>query len=108
MEIGRYYLKRGQYTAAINRFRTVVEQYQTTTHIEEALHRLVESYLALGVVPEAQKAAAILGHNFQGSQWYRDSYTLLTGQEIEAMPSEEGGKSWLSDVYRRVIKGEWL
>lgn len=105
MEIGRYYLKRGQFTAAINRFRSVVEDYQTTTHIEEALHRLVEAYLALGVVPEAQTAAAILGHNFPGSDWYADSYALLTGENITP---EASGNSWLNDIYRRVIKGDWL
>ena len=73
MEIGRYYLDRGHYTAAINRFRVVVEDYQTTTHTPEALHRLVEAYLSLGLDNEAQTAAAILGHNFQGSVWYADS-----------------------------------
>lgn len=105
MQVGRYYLKRGQYTAAINRFRAVIEEYQTTSHIEEALHRLTESYLALGVIPEAQTAAAVLGHNFPGSSWYRDSYTLLTGQRIEPRLNKS---SWMFRTYRRVIKGEWL
>jgi outer membrane protein assembly factor BamD len=71
MEIGRYYLKRGHYTAAINRFRVVVEDFQTTTHTPEALMRLVEAYLALGLTDEAQTAGAILGHNFQSSPFYR-------------------------------------
>lgn len=79
MSIGRYYLRRGQYVAAINRFRNVVERYQTTTHVAEALHRLTEGYLALGLQQEAQKNAAVLGHNFPGSQWYMDSYALLNG-----------------------------
>jgi len=79
MSIGRYYLRRGQYVAAINRFRNVVERYQTTTHVAEALHRLTEAYLALGLQQEAQKNAAVLGYNFPGSQWYMDSYALLNG-----------------------------
>lgn len=78
MEIGRFYLKRKFYQSAINRFKTVVDQYQTTTHAPEALHRLVEAYLALGLPQEAQKMAAILGHNYPGSEWYQASYSLLT------------------------------
>ena len=93
MEVGRFYLQRGQYIAAINRFRVVIEQYQTTAHTAEALHRLVEAYLALGVVSEAQTAAAVLGHNFPGSQWYQDSYALLTGAQLEPQEDEE---SWIS------------
>ena len=69
MAIGRYYLRRGQYVAAINRFRSVVERYQTTTHVPEALHRLTEAYLALGLQEEAQKNAAVLGYNFLCSEW---------------------------------------
>jgi outer membrane protein assembly factor BamD len=79
MSIGRYYLRRGQYLAAINRFRSVVERYQTTTHVPEALHRLTEAYLALGLEQEAQKNAAVLGYNFPSSEWYQDSYALLNG-----------------------------
>ncbi|MEO1294049.1 MAG: outer membrane protein assembly factor BamD, partial [Pseudomonadota bacterium] len=74
MAVGRQYLKQGAYIGAINRFRTVVETYQTTRHVEEALHRLVEANLALGLTGEAQSAAAVLGHNFPGSDWYADSY----------------------------------
>jgi len=85
MAIGRYYLKRGEIVAAISRFRTVVEQYQTTSHVPEALHRLVEAYLSLGVVKEAQSAAAVLGHNYPGSEWYEDSYALM--KEYGAKPS---------------------
>ena len=81
MDIGRFYQSRSEYLAAINRFRTVVERYQTTTHIPEALHRLGESYLALGIVDAARTTAAVLGHNFPGSVWYIDSYALLTGEE---------------------------
>jgi len=77
IEIGRYYLKRKQYQAAINRFEKVVEQYQTTTHVPEALHRLTEAYLSLGIIDEARKAAAILGRNYPQSTWYKDSYKLV-------------------------------
>ncbi len=77
MEIGRYYLNQKHYLAAINRFRSVVEKYETTTHVPEALHRLTEAYLALGVTSEARKTASVLGHNFPGSDWYSDSYFLF-------------------------------
>jgi len=105
MEIGRYYLKRKHYTAAINRFRVVVENYQTTSHVPEALHRLVESYLSLGLTDEAQTAGAILGHNFQSTEWYQDTYRLLTSKGLKP---EARGDSWLAKVYRQVIRGEWL
>lgn len=105
MEIGRYYLKRGHYPAAINRFRVVVEEFQTTTHTAEALHRLVESYLSLGLTDEAQTAGAILGHNFRSTGFYQDSYNLLQGRGLEP---EAAGKGWLQDIYRQVIRGQWL
>jgi len=105
MEIGRYYLKRKHYPASINRFRVVVEQFQTTSHTPEALYRLVESYLSLGLTDDAQTAGAILGHNFQSTPWYEDAYTLLTGKGLRA---EVAGDGWLSAVYRQMIKGEWL
>jgi len=96
MEIGRFYQKRGQYLAAINRFRNVVENYQTTTHVAEALHRLVESYLALGVEDEARAAAAVLGYNYPDSKWYERSYALLTGRGLSP---EEDGESWFSRLF---------
>lgn len=99
MEIGRYYQGKGEYLAAINRFRTVVQDYQTTTHAPEALHRLVESYLALGVADEAQATAAVLGHNFPGSPWYADSYMLLTGVDLRP---EESDDSWISRVWKSI------
>ncbi len=105
MEIGRYYLKRGNYAAAANRFRTVVEDFQTTTHTAEALHRLVESYLSLGLVEEAQTAGAILGYNYQSSEWYESSFALLTGQGLS---TDAAGSNWLSSIYRQVLRGEWL
>ena len=105
MEIGRYYLKRGHYTAAINRFRVVVEEFQTTTHTPEALMRLTESYLALGLTDEAQTAGAILGHNFQSSPFYQDAYNQLRGRGLEP---EARGSSWLANVYRQVVQGKWL
>lgn len=105
LQVGRYYLKRGHYIAAINRFRVVIERYQTTSQTPEALHRLVEANLALGLEREAQIAGAILGHNFAGSEWYADSYALLTGRGLEPEGSEDG---WLGRIWRRVILGEWL
>ena len=105
MEIGRYYLKRHHYTASINRFRVVVEDFQTTTHTAEALHRLVEAYLSLGLTDEAQTAGAILGHNFQSTNWYEDSYDLLTKQGLEPRVL---GQNWLSAIYRQMIRGKWL
>jgi len=105
MEIGRYYLKRKNYAAAVNRFRTVVEDFQTTSHTPEALHRLVEAYLALGLDGEAQTAGAILGANFPATEWYQDSFALLTGRGLEVRAT---GNSWLASIYRQVIRGEWL
>jgi len=97
MEIGRFYQQRQQWVAAINRFRRVVEEYETTTHVPEALHRLTESYLALGVRQEARQAAAVLGHNYPDSRWYQRSFALLEGEGLE--PEETGGiGSWLSGV----------
>ena len=105
MEIGRYYLKRGNYTAAINRFRVVVEDYQTTTHTAEALMRLVECYLALGFTNEAQTAGAILGYNYRASPFYQDAYQLLTNAGLSP---EAKGDNWLNKVYRQMVRGEWL
>lgn len=105
MEIGRYYLKRGHYSAAISRFRVVVEEFQTTSHTPEALHRLVECYLSLGLTDEAQTAGAILGHNFQSTDWYQDSFALLTGRGLRPEPA---GDSWLAQVYRQVLRGKWI
>ena len=105
MTIGRYYLKRGDYLAAINRFQTVVKQYDTTTHVQEALHRLVEANLSLGLIEEAKSAGAVLGHNFPGSDWYSTSYAMLT--ESGAIVGGEKD-AWFRRAYRQVIKGEWL
>jgi len=100
MDIGRYYQGEGEYLAAINRFRLVITDYQTTTHVPEALHRLVESYLALGVTQEAQSTAAVLGYNYPGSEWYTDSYLLLTGVDLRP---EEHKDSWISRVWKSII-----
>ncbi len=105
MEVGRYYLKNGQYIGAVNRFQTVVKQYDTTSHVEEALHRLVEANLALGLVNEAKSSAAVLGHNYPGSDWYAASYALLNGQELTGGLSQD---AWYKRMYRRVILGNWL
>ena len=80
MEVGRYYHERDNYLAAINRYRNVIENYQTTTHVPEALHRLSEAYVAMGIEPEARANAAVLGYNFPGSEWYLDSYELVEGE----------------------------
>ncbi len=96
MLIGRYYLQQHNYPGAINRFKTVVTQYQTTRHVEEALMRLTEAYMALGVVTEAQTAAAVLGHNFPDSPWYQDAYKLV--QTGGAPPQEDKG-SWISRAF---------
>ena len=90
MEIGRYYLNRGYTNAAINRFRTVVASFQTTSHVAEALHRLVEAYMTLGLKQEAYKVAAVLGHNYPGSKWYERSYKLLDDNQRQKMIDERG------------------
>ena len=100
MDIGRFYLNQGNYAAATNRFKVVVAQYQQTRHIEEALSRLTECYMSLGITNEAQTAAAILGHNYPDSQWYKDAYTLVKSNGLE--PREDEG-SWISRAFRGVI-----
>ncbi|MCP1199694.1 outer membrane protein assembly factor BamD [Notoacmeibacter sp. MSK16QG-6] len=95
MQVGRYYLERREYLAAIRRFRYVVENYSNTRHVEEALARLTESYLAMGLVEEAQNSAAVLGYNFPDSQWYKDAYALLTKGGYTPQQSAGG---WLSRV----------
>ncbi|ABE62113.1 putative lipoprotein [Nitrobacter hamburgensis X14] len=102
MAIGRYYMERRDYTGAINRFKTVVTRYQTTRHVEEALARLTEAYMAIGIVGEAQTAAAVLGHNFPNSRWYKDAYNLVKSGGSE--PSENRG-SWISKAFRKMGLG---
>ena len=92
MEIGRYYHAKRQYLAAINRFRKVIETYQTTTHVPEALHRLTEAYISLGIIDQARKTAAVLGHNFPGSEWYIDSYEILEGKTVRG--KKEATNPW--------------
>ena len=99
MTIGRFYLRQGEYLAAINRFRTVIDKYQTTSHTAEALERITEAYMSLGVVKEAQTAAAVLGYNYPGSQWYMDAYTLLTAENVAPMENQE---SWISKAFKAV------
>ena len=106
MEVGRYYLKRRHYSAAINRFRVVVQDFQTTTHTAEALHRLVESYLALGLTDEAQTAAAILGFNYQSSPVLRRQLPPL--ERSRACHQRPRAMAGLQTVYRQMVKGEWL
>ena len=100
MSIGRFYLDRRNYTAAINRFRNVLTAYQNTRHSEEALYRLVEAYLGLGVTDEAQTAAAVLGHNFPDGPWYKDAYNLLKNGGLS--PKENEG-SWMSKLYHSIV-----
>ena len=102
MNVGRFYMQKRNYTAAINRFKTVVTQYQTTRHVEEALARLTEAYMAIGIVSEAQTAAAVLGHNFPDSPWYKDAYNLVKSGGLE--PSENQG-SYISKAFKKIGLG---
>ncbi len=97
MAIGRFYLEKKDYTGAINRFKVVVTRYQTTRHVEEALMRLTESYLALGILQEAQTAAAVLGHNFPDSAWYKDAYRLVKTGGAEPAENKD---SWISKAFK--------
>jgi outer membrane protein assembly factor BamD len=99
MEVGRYYVGQGSYLAGINRYKKVVTDYQTTAHTPEALYRLTEAYMALGVVSEARTAAAILGHNYPNSEWYRDAYKLVSTDGREPI---EDKKSWISRAFKSV------
>lgn len=105
MEIGRYYLARRNHQAAINRFRVVVEDFQTSTHTPEALHRLVEAYVSLGLRDEAQTAGAILGYNFEANPFYQDTFNLLTRQGLQP---DARGESWLRTIYRQALRGDWI
>ena len=108
MEVGRYYLKRGNYTAAINRFQFVVERFGTTAQTPEALHRLVEAYLSLGLISEARQAAVVLGYNFQSSEWYQSTHRLFTSRGMAVPQAQSEDEGLLDQFYRRTIKGEWL
>jgi outer membrane protein assembly factor BamD len=99
MEIGRYYMNKRDFIGAINRFKVVVTQYQTTRHVEEALERLTEAYVSIGLIDEAQTAAAVLGHNFPDSQWYKDSYRLVKGAGGEP---NENKQSWISRAFQKM------
>jgi len=100
MQVGRFYLRHNNYLAAINRFKVVVTDYQTTAQVEEALSRLTEAYMALGIVPEAQTAAAVLGYNFPDSKWYKNSYKLLQkkGTRPQVHPGSWITKTWKGDA----------
>ena len=90
MQVGRYYQNKDEFIAAINRYKSVVSQYQTTTHIAEALHRLVECYLALGIRAEAERYAAVLGHNYPASPWYGYSYAMMEGKPVNTPTGDTG------------------
>lgn len=100
MTIGRYYLMKNEYIGAINRFKVVIQQYQTTSQAPEALERLTEAYYAMGITKEAQTAAAVLGANYPGSRWYQDSYNLLTSHNLR--PEEDKG-SWISRAFNKIL-----
>jgi outer membrane protein assembly factor BamD len=102
MLVGRYYMEKKDFTGAINRFKIVVTQYQTTRHVEEALMRLTECYMSLGIASEAQTAAAVLGHNFPDSRWYSDAYKLVRSGGLE--PTENKG-SWISRAFKKLGVG---
>jgi outer membrane protein assembly factor BamD len=102
MMIGRFYLEKRNFIGAINRFKAVVTQYQTTRHVEEALMRLTECYMALGIVPEAQTAAAVLGHNFPSSPWYQDAYKLVQTGGAEPRENKD---SWISKAFKALTFG---
>jgi outer membrane protein assembly factor BamD len=97
VDIGRWYMQKKDYTGAINRFKVVVTRYQTTRHVEEALMRLTEAYMTLGIVDEAQTSAAVLGHNFPDSPWYQDAYNLVKSRGLEPT---ENKKSWISRAFK--------
>jgi outer membrane protein assembly factor BamD len=100
MQVGRYYLHHKDYAGAINRFKVVVTKYQTTREVEEALERLTEAYMALGIVNEAQTAAAVLGHNFPDSTWYKHAYALVKTGGVEPM---EDTSSWISKAFHGIV-----
>jgi outer membrane protein assembly factor BamD len=100
MDIGRFYENKRDFVGAINRFKVVVTQYQTTRHVEEALERLSECYVALGIMDEAQTAAAVLGHNFPDSPWYKDAYNLVKNAGGE--PTTENKGSWISRAFQKI------
>jgi outer membrane protein assembly factor BamD len=102
MMIGRFYLEKRNFIGAINRFKAVVTQYQTTRHVEEALMRLTECYMALGIVNEAQTAAAVLGHNFPSSPWYQDAYKLV---QTSGSEPRENKDSWISKAFKALTLG---
>jgi len=100
MEVGRYYLTRGDYIGAINRFRVVIDQYQTTPQIAEALERLSEAYYSLGLDSEAQTAAAVLGANYPGTVWYQDSYNILKGRNLTPQADQQ---SWIYKAFHKML-----
>jgi len=102
MMVGRYYLEQRNYAGAINRFKVVVTRYQTTRHVEEALYRLTEAYMALGVVNEAQTSAAVLGYNFPQSQWYKDAYKLVQSRGVSPQMNES---SWIAKAFKGIGLG---
>lgn len=102
MMVGRYYMERKNYSGALGRFKTVVNDYQTTRHVEEGLYRLVETYMSMGIVSEAQTAAAVLGHNYPNSEWYKDAYALLDSGGYQP---QRNNRSWISRAFDAAVPG---
>jgi len=102
MDVGRWYQRQGRYLAAVNRYKVVVDKYQTSRQVPEALHRMTESYTALGLTDEARRVAAVLGHNYPSSEWYFDTYELVEKRPVERPPSAPDTRGW----FRRQI--DWL
>ena len=105
MEVGRFYLAKQEYVAAVNRFRVVVEDFQTTRHTPEALYRLAEAYTALGLTGEAQNAVAILQKDFSDDEWYADALVLVDQHGLE---NAGAGAGWIARIYRQTVQGDWL
>ncbi len=104
VEVGRFYLKKGKYIAAINRFKEVIDKYQTTSHVPEALHRLVEANVSLGLKDEATKYASVLGYNYPGSKWYEYSYKLVEGKKPDVKSRESDTKKWSVNPFKKSQK----
>lgn len=102
MDVGRWYQRQGRYLAAVNRYKVVIDKYQTSRQVPEALHRMTESYTALGLTDEARRVAAVLGHNYPSSEWYFDTYELVEKRPVERPPTARGERPF----YRRAL--DWL
>jgi len=103
MHIARYYLKRKKWVAAINRYKTILSDYQTTVYVEEALHRLVETYYKIGLIDEAEKYASVLGYNYQSSEWYEQTYKIFNKEYVTSIKLKKDKKSMLKK-FKNIFK----